>query len=195
MKRLAWMLLGLVLIVAVLAVGRLTPTPNDRVAQIATHGKLGETIDTGGFTVNVHKVQATTTLTAQSSFGDKSAQRTDQIWLVLDATIRGDWRPTTYNDARLETSGGFLFRASERITSELVTEDMIQPGLARRGMIVFELPKNRLAGAKLRLGRSLTEDVRLGPEAVVDLGIDDAKAKQLVEDAPKQIRLPDVRWG
>lgn len=195
MKRLAWMLLGLALIVAVLAVGRLTPTPNDRVAQIAKHGKLGETVETGGFTVTVHKAQATTTLTAQSSFGDKSAQRTDQIWLVLDTTIVGDWRPTTYDDARLETDGGFLYRSSDRITSGIITEDTIQPGIGRRGMIVFELPKNRLAGATLRLGRSKTEDVRLGPEAVIDLEIDAAKADELAKNPVKQIRLPDVRYG
>lgn len=195
MKRLLRILLGLVLIAGVLAAGRLTPISNDRVAQIVTRGKLGETVDTGGFKLTVHKVQTTTTLTTAETFGSTGAQVTKDTWLVLDATVVGDWRPATYDDARLETGGGYSYRSSDRFAGGVVTEDLIQPGIARRGMIVFELPKDRLAGAKLRLGRSQSEDVRLGPAALVDLKIDDAKAAQLLKSAPKLIRLPEVRYG
>jgi hypothetical protein len=194
-KRLLWIVLGLVLIAGILAAGRLEPIPNQQVAQIITRGKIGETIDTGGFKLTVHKVQATTTLTSADTFGSNGGQVTTDMFLVIDATIVGDWRPTTYNDAQLETGGGYVYRASDRFSGGVVTEDQIQPGISRRGMVVFELPKDRIAGAKLRLGRSQTEDVRLGPAAVVDLELDDAKTAELLKKAPKQIRLPEVRYG
>ncbi|GAB3403758.1 DUF4352 domain-containing protein [Flindersiella endophytica] len=195
MKRLLWILLGLVLIAGILAAGRFAPTSNQQVAQIITRGKLGETVDTGGFELTVHKVQTTKTLTSADTFGSNGGQVTKDIFLVIDATIVGDWRPVAYDDARLETGGGYEYRASDRFTGGVITEDQIQPGIARRGMLVFELPADRLAGAKLRLGRSVTEDIRLGPAALVDLGLDDAKAAELLKKSPKQIRLPKVRYG
>src|SRR5690606_37808654 len=113
-------------------------------------------------------------------------RRTDGLWVVLDATLTGDWEATSYSDARLERPDGTAYDDSERLGSaETLTSDFrTEPGLPRRGLIVFEVPSDALKGSVLKVRRSGIGESRLAPEAEIDLGLDGAEAARLVKRRP-----------
>lgn len=196
MRRLAAVLLGALLLVGIFTVVQLTPEDADSLDPIPRHGGIGEAVETGGFTVTVHRVQAAHALVSPDDFSPPPPLKTDGIWVVLTATVVGEWEPTTYAEASLETGDGLTYAVSRRAArSPTLTEDAHPgPGIARRGQIVFEVPEDRLEGATLHLERTAAADSRLGPEAVVDLGIDEAEAERLVDKAPKKLTLKPVEF-
>jgi hypothetical protein len=195
-RRLGGFLLGLLLVAGIVAGVELRPAEDERTDPITTNGRLGEPVDTGDFELTVEKVRVTHALTFDDGFTSGPALRSKGVWVVLTATLVGGSNPVTYDDARLETPGGYAYELSGRTDSSLtLTDDVrIGPGIARRGAIVFELPPDRLAGARLRLGMA-SADRRLGPEALVDLELDAATTRRLVDRASKRIALTPVEFA
>lgn len=197
MRRLATVLLGLLLLVGIFVVVHVTPEDSDMLNPIPRYGEIGEAVDTGGFTLTVHHVRVAYALASGDDIFDPPPPlETDGIWVVITATVVGEWGPTTYSTAWLETADGTRYASSRRVESSVtLTEDFHPgPGIARRGQIVFEIPEDRLAGAVLHLERTGAADRRLGPEAVVDLGIDEAEAKRLLDKALKELTLRPVEF-
>ncbi|WP_020574367.1 hypothetical protein [Actinopolymorpha alba] len=193
MRRVGAAALSALLLIAVVVANRQIPDPDRRLAPIATEGKVGEDVDTGGFAITVEKVQVTRKL-AEGGFSPGPPLTTDGIWLVLTATLTGNWKVATYDSAELRTPDGTIYLVSERpSTTNRLTEDYnTEPGIPRRGQIVFELPPDQLAGAVFRISGL---DTRLAPQAVVDLGLDAATARRLIRSAAPQIELTSVGYG
>lgn len=195
-RRFGGVLLGLLLVAGIVAGVELRPEDDERDDPITTSGSLGETVDTGDFQLTVERVRVTHALTFDDGFATSPPVRTKGVWVVLTATVVGGTTPVTYDNAHLETPDGYEYELSGRTDSSLtLTDDVrIGPGIARRGAIVFELPPDRLEGARLRLGPASLSS-RLGPEALVDLELDAATAERLVDTAPKRIALKPVEFA
>ncbi len=196
-RRAGVVLLVVVLLAGVVAANRLTPDADRRMAPLPTAGRIGRPVDTGGFVVTVEKVQVTRKLVVDDGFGRGSTRTSDGLWVVLTATLTGDWKASSHGQTRLEGRGGRSYHVSERIeSSRRLTEDFLtEPGIPRSGQIVFEIPPDELAGSLVRIGRSESGGRRLVPEAVVDLGLDDAAARRLVRAAPRKVALTQVEYG
>lgn len=197
MRRVVGIVVGLLLLAGIGAAHRLVPDEERSMGPIVTSGRVGEPVDTGGFTITVEKVQVTRRLTQDGLTPRPPLVTEDGIWVVLTATIIGDWAASSYSRTRLVARDGTSYLASARVPSYLqLTNDMgAEPGIPRRGMVVFEIPPDRLAGAIVRVGRGDAGGGRLGPEAVVDLGIDEDAARRLLDEAPTRLTLRPVDFG
>jgi hypothetical protein len=185
------------LLAAIVGMHRLVPSPTEQMGPISTHGQVGERIDTGGFTITVSKVRLARTLVEQG-FSPGPPVRTDGIWVVLTATLTGEWKAAAHGDTFLEAADGTKYYVSERSdSSSQLTEDLsTEPGVPRRGRIVFEIPPEQLTGAVVRIGRSETlGGGRLAPQAVVDLRLDAARARAMIDDAAPKLSIGAVEYG
>lgn len=194
MRRIGSVLLGLVLFAAVLFVTRSAPTYEQQLGNIATSGRIGELIDTRGFKLRVERVYAAKRVVAASAFEPKPFA-TKGIWVVIVATLIGDWKATPYSNTRLTTPDGRIYHPTRRLLgADLLTEDgATEPGIPRRGVILFEVPPDALEGSVLHVARGL--ESRLGPEAVVDLRLSAAAARRLLDDASPSLTLPKTGLG
>ncbi|MEQ4207705.1 hypothetical protein [Actinopolymorpha sp. B9G3] len=198
LRRLGAVAACVLLLAAIVGIHRLVPDSTQRMGPISTRGDVGELIDAGGFTVTVSKVRLTRVL-AEQGFSPGPPARTDGIWVVLTATLTDDWQATAHAETFLEAADGTKYYVSERgDLSTRLTEDLsTEPGIPRRGRIVFEIPPDQLAGSVVRIGRNetISGGGRLSPEAVVDLGLDAEAARALVDDAAPKLTIGPVEYG
>lgn len=110
---------------------------------------------------------------------------TEGVWVVVPAELWATSETATVMGAVWAGPSGRSFSADPRVdqAKALVIGKPLQPGLSRRGLIVFEIPADEAAGARLKL--SLTSDPRLdtqlsiavtgeGPQRIEDeLDLDD----------------------
>lgn len=194
MRRIGSVALGLLLLVAVLFVTRTAPTYEQQMGNIATSGRIGELIDTRGFKLRVERVRVTKQVKLASLL-DPEPFTTKGIWVVIVATLIGDRKGTPYSNTRLVTPDGRIYHTSRRLLSvDLLTEDSsTEPGIPRRGVILFEIPPDALEGSVLHVAKGF--ESRLGPEAVVDLRLSAAEARRLVDDASPSLTLPKTGLG
>src|SRR5690606_2336786 len=103
----------------------------------------------------------------------------------------------SYTRTRLVARDGTSYLASARVPSDvqLTSGLLAEPGIPRRGMVVFEIPPDRLAGAVLRVVRGDVGGGRLAPEAVIELGIDESAARRLLDRASTPLELRPVDYG
>jgi hypothetical protein len=111
----------------------------------------------------------------------------------VTATLVESWAATSYARTRLVARDGTSYLASARVPTDIQLTSGLgaEPGIPRRGMVVFEIPPDRLAGAVLRVVRGDVGGGRLAPEAVVDLGIDESTARRLLDRAPTRLARSD----
>src|SRR5690606_36733867 len=84
--------LGVVLVLAIVAAVRLVPDHERRTGPLVTKGEVGSAVDTGGFVLNVSRVRVTKELASPpDDLVADPPRRTDGLWVVLDATLTGDW--------------------------------------------------------------------------------------------------------
>lgn len=86
---------------------------------------------------------------------------TEGVWVVVPAELWATTETATVMGAIWAGPSGRSYSADVRVdkAKALVIGKPLQPGLSRRGLIVFEIPADEAAGARLKL--SLTSDHRL----------------------------------
>jgi hypothetical protein len=86
---------------------------------------------------------------------------TEGVWVVVPAELWATTEAATVMGAVWAGPRGRSLSADPRVdqAKALVIGKPLQPGLSRRGLIVFEIPTDEAAGARLKL--SLTSDPRL----------------------------------
>ncbi|MBM7785185.1 DUF4352 domain-containing protein [Tenggerimyces flavus] len=193
MRRIGSVALGLLLLVAVLFVTRTAPTYEQQLGNIATSGRIGDLIDTRGFKLRVERVHTAKRVVSSSALRTEPFA-TKGIWVVIAATLIGDWKATSYSNTRLTTPDGRIYHPTRRLGLDLLTEDgSTEPGIPRRGVILFEIPPDALEGSVLQVAKGT--DSRLGPEAIVDLRLSAAAAQRLLDDASPSLTLPKTGLG
>jgi hypothetical protein len=203
-RRVAGVVIGLVFAVA--AVWAKAHTPDDydhRYAPLASEGHLGEPVTAGGFTVKVESVTAARSVNSDGG----GVIRPDGVFVIVKASARSRREPLQLWTALLRTRDGREFRETVKGVTVPGTDTLdavaLGPGLWQRGVFVFEIPPSQLAGATL-LVSDRPENEKDPPEgfppfgfeltaqANIALGIDDARARSLVAEAPEGITLRGV---
>jgi len=174
--------LSLALMAAAMWLYGLKPHLEDRMQKpISSTGNAGAVVGNSVFSVKVDKVDVATAI-AKTSFGDKpKIMPSLGIFVIVHLEIRSNRKPFDPGHARLMTRGGVSYDESGR-SDIFGLNNGYQPMLWGPATYVFEIPKDRLAGARLIVGQSGLLD-QLSAQADVDLGIDRPKAAQLIAHA------------
>lgn len=104
---------------------------------------------------------------------------TDGVWVVVPARLWATSETATVMGAVWAGPSGRRFSADTRVdkVKALVIGKPLQPGLSLRGIIVFEIPADEIAHARLML--SLTSDPRLDTQLSVAVT---GEGRQKIED-------------
>lgn len=152
-------------------------------------GVVGETLDLDYAQLTVTEVRTADTL--DSSLGDALAGGT---FLVVDATWRATQGKTQFTGAEITDTEGRVFWPTTR--GGCSKGDGAQPGYGWRLTYCFDVPRDALAGATIRLARGSQFEHHAGQRrdavAVVDLGITPQDVDALW-DATATIS-PDSPW-
>jgi hypothetical protein len=148
---------------------------------LAARGHIGAVVGNRVFSVKVDKVDVATAVTRQDVLSTPKPMPSLGIFVIVNAEIKSNEKPFQPGNVRLATRGGLSYDESGRTAIPTVSSDF-QPMLWGKAMFVFEIPKDRLAGARLVVGEQQLM-LQLSAQADVDLGIDDGEAKQLLAHA------------
>lgn len=170
------------LLVALVAANRLIPDYDQKLRPINTDGVIGRTAHTSAFDIKVDSVTAGHGLAQKNGFA--KPEHTSAMFVLVWADLIGTDRPVTLGTAYLQTADGHRYDTTDAAGFGSLDDTGSEPGLDRYGVIGFEVPPYRIAGARLIVGEAAGEN-RLGAQATVDLRITADAARRLVARAPK----------
>ena len=181
-RRITWR--GTALVVGAVTAGcaLVTYVPQDTSvdAPFVVEGSVGETLDLSYAELTVTDVRAADTLADVSE-----AAAAGGTFLVVDATWRATQGDTTFSGAEVTDRQGRRFWPSTRGGCSVSAG--AQPGYAWRVTYCFDVPRDALEGATVRLARGDQAEEYAGQRrdavAVVDLGISRQEADQLWQAA------------
>ncbi|MGP3964363.1 hypothetical protein ACTWPT_51220 [Nonomuraea sp. 3N208] len=176
-SRVVHVLAGLVLAAGAVAVQSLALSADDMDMPLTYTGAKGQDVDAGRFSVRVQKVSS-----AKAVKVENKNVPTEQVFLVVEAAATVPAEPMHLGMPSLLAADGKVYAASDKIAkAKTLANPWIQPGWWITGRFVFEVPASALPGAQavFKLPISGIYSEPLPPEAQIDLGIDDATAKQL----------------
>jgi hypothetical protein len=157
---------------------------------IRTHGTIGKVVTNPDFSVQVERVVAARSLAPSLSTNPPTL--TDGVFLVVQFRATSRRKPLRLNAGALETPGGYKFNKSPRVGGASLLEPDYQPLVWSRAAFLFELPKERLAGARLVVseGGLFTQ---LSAETEIDLKITKSRADELLRTAATAFDMRTVR--
>lgn len=151
-------------------------------------GTVGETLDLTYADLTVTDVRV-----ADSVANVSEAALAGGTYLVVDVTWRATQGETAFNGAEVTDPRGRLFWPAGN--AGCATSAKSQPGYSWHATYCFDVPKDALAGATVRLARGTQTEEYAGQRrdavAVVDLGITQDEAAQLWET--KETVTPDAQ--
>lgn len=138
-------------------------------------GRLGTAVQGRDLRATVHGVTVAREL-RRSDAGEPVT--TSGRWVVVDLTVATDVEPSGIGTADLEL--GERTYATRRVRGRDLTGVIVQPGLPRRGLLVFEVPADAVNGtAVLALARS--GDPRLDSTLAITIDLAEASVTDLAE--------------
>ncbi|GAA0985232.1 hypothetical protein GCM10009555_060310 [Acrocarpospora macrocephala] len=155
---------------------------------LTRHGSVGQIVSADRFNARVSKVTAAKAVDTRDVSGKTAKVQTSHVFLVLDVSGTVDKEPLKLGsfDVWLHSGDGRRYLATDKVDSSLtLVGRWLQAGWWISGPLVFEVPKEALAGAKLVIttpSSAFVEDT-FAPEAEIDLGLSDAAAAKLAAEA------------
>jgi hypothetical protein len=144
---------------------------------LMTHGRLGAVVGNPDFSVKVTRVDVASAITKPDFLSKPTVMRSLGIFVIVEAQLKSNKKPFLAGHIRLETPGGVEYGVSGRAAIS-DSDNEYQPMLWSPARYVFEIPKDRLAGARLIIG-SIALQNELSAETNVDLGLGGAKGERL----------------
>lgn len=87
--------------------------------------------------------------------GKETRLTTSGIWVVVEATLAARASTTVVAEAMLKGPTGLAFRQSQRVGhGPLTAPHRLDPGLPRRALFVFEVPRDQIHGTTLMISES-----------------------------------------
>lgn len=149
--------LGALAVAAMLLAGmqRYTPGYAEITGPIPLRGDLGETLAGRGFTVRADKVLLAQKLRFKA-YGREVERDTGGVFALVIARLEAQPSSINVGSAIWRSAQGARFVASPRFQGapRLLGTDRLEPGLPRRGIFIFELPREAVAGATLLVAAS-----------------------------------------
>ncbi|MBO2454302.1 hypothetical protein J4573_44955 [Actinomadura barringtoniae] len=184
-------LIGTALLAAAMWLHSLRPhVEADVMDPIRTQGKVGKVVTNADFSLQVERVTAARSLAPSLSINPPTA--TDGIFLIVQFRATSRRKPLRLNTGTLETPGGYKFNKSPRLGASGLLEPDYAPLVWSRAAFLFELPKNRLAGARMVVseGGLFTQ---LSAATDIDLGISKSRADEMIRTAPASFDMRTVQ--
>lgn len=144
---------------------------------LVSEGRIGTAVDTTEFSVKVAKVDVASAISKPSFLDKGKVTKSLGLFVIVQTQIRSNKKPFTPGHVRLVTRGGVAYDESGRADLPDLNS-VFQPMLWAPATYIFEIPKDRLAGARLVVG---TADLvnNLSGETSIDLGINGDQAARL----------------
>lgn len=156
-----------------LAMRESMPNYNARMAPIVERGAPGEYVHGRRFAARVTAVETARMLRfARSGTPDSVEQRDSSgVWLIVQASAMAVQEPTLIGSAAILTRDGRRYEQSGRLYNAPPTlaARELQAGVASAGVLIFELPVDALAGARLALAANRIDP--LDSELQIDLAL------------------------
>lgn len=193
--RLRWrdavlVLLALALIVVL---RKAEPSYDEKLAPIVVHGSSDlERVEARNFAVDVRGFKLARAYLVAGPYHDPQPRRvsTSGVWLSLVAEVEAMQTPG-YVSAFVRTRDGLKYRAGDRPQHPInLGRRQLAPVLPEHGAWFVELPPDALEGAHLEVfwGASGSPG-RVDHLVDIDLGIDAARARALLAEAPPLLDL------
>ncbi len=131
------------------------PYYSDIFSSVTIEGQQGKPAETSRFVVGIVNVYRARQLTTPG-IGSTRAYNTDGEWLVIEAAAKA--KIESLGLAAVEWLGpnGIRYAMSKRPTYApgIVGSERLEPGIPRPILMVFELPRDQIAGGKLLIAES-----------------------------------------
>ncbi|KAB2347810.1 hypothetical protein [Actinomadura rudentiformis] len=165
----------------------------DVIDPIRTSGKVGKVITNRDFKLQIERVVVARSLKQGLSSSTQPPVATEGIFVVVSGRAMSQKKPISLNTAVLETRDGYKYRKAQRpgVYGALDGSDFA-PLLWGKLTFYFEIPKHRLAGARVVVRQS---SLFLSPDAAteVDLGISESRAEEMIRGAAQNYDLSGRR--
>lgn len=194
-----------------LAVPATRPTYQERYRPHSTDGRVGQTLTTRDFRIRVKQVVLANSLVATEHDWGKPAVRkrigTDGVWVVIVADVSAMRKKISsangLEGGELHTADGSVYRKESSLPSIdylTDTDDLIPLGPPRTERFFFQVPRDRLTGARFQVTLDQLkwwDDLQpwdeqwFLPAADVDLGLDDpARTRAALSHAAENYPVP-----
>lgn len=169
------------------------PDYDERVAPLLVHGHVPGRVAGRNFAIDVKGFKAAGAYLVDGDFRHPEPRRlaTPGVWLSVVATTEALEKEGIVS-ARLRTRDGLLYDASgdrPKIDRVNLADRFVAPGLPETGAYFFELPPDRLEGAHLQLYWGNLTPGLMDSLVDIDLGIDAARARRLLDEAEPVLDL------
>ena len=185
------LLLTLAVLAAIVWLHRHQPSYVERIAPVRVAGEPGHRIEARNFAVQVETggLQVGRTLLgppATSLATEPARVGTPGIWLSVPARIEALSEEGMVS-AIIRTRDGLIYKSGgsdrPKMPALNLDERFVAPGLPERGRYFFELPPDRLAGARIQVYWGGLTPASNDALVDIDLGIDEARAQALLRRA------------
>ena len=192
-------LLALAVLVAIVWLRRHEPSYSERVAPVRVAGEPGRRVQARNFAVRVDTAGLTVAKAlrgppATSLATEPVMVRTPGVWLSVPARIEA-LREEGMVSALVRSRDGLVYKSGgsdrPKVPTLNLDDRFVAPGLPEQGRYFFELPPDRLQGARMLLYWGGLTPGRNDALVDIDLGIDADQARALL----RQAGTLDVRDG
>ena len=157
---------------------RTTPYYTDIISPIRVAGVQGKRVDTEEFAIGIVKVHLARRLVA-TSYGKTRTLTTSGVWVVLEGAAEARKNSVSLMSVGWLGPDGARYALSGRLSSfpGMVSNEPIEPGIPRPVLMVFEVPREALAGGAVLVGTSAMSPLRQEAEIAMEpLGVGDIGA-------------------
>lgn len=163
--------IGLVLVVlaAIIALYRLTPTQKDIQDPLPVKGMVGKAVKLPRFELTVRGVQIGKKLRIPRSGPDRESL---SDFVVIDAVVKATREPMHLNKVSIKAADGTTYLGANRagLNEVDLTGFQFAPDIPARGSFVVEMPAEQLPGAVLQvMEKAIFSD--LEPQATIPLDV------------------------
>ncbi len=134
---------------------RTSPGYADITRPIAVSGALGERLTGRQFAIRAERLRLGRSLVYEA-YGRRQVLTTSGVWALLDVSAEAVGETVAITAANWQAPSGASYAASQRASSlsAALSSLTLQPGLERRGVLVFELPEDQIARGVVRVSRA-----------------------------------------
>lgn len=191
-RRLVDALLLVAGLAAMVWMGRHLPNTTENQAPFAIRGKMDETVRARTFAARVERVELARTLVVPGVLSTQPPKRieTGGVWVLVHTRIDPLREAVSPAGARLRSRGGVSYTADDgRVDLRYrLNGGEVMPGEVGRGVLLFEVPPQRIAGASLLL-REAKYAGELDSELEIDLGLTEARVREMLRAMPDALSL------
>ncbi|MFC4590670.1 hypothetical protein [Sphaerisporangium corydalis] len=170
---------GIALVSAAVYAQTFVLTADEKSDPLTVSGGMHDELRTSHFSARLERVEFARTVRVKKQYSTDDA-KADETFMIVKVGLTAPRRPTQVTSFVL-TADGLRFEPTDRVSlSATLGDKWIQPGWWRSGLFFFDVPADKLAGARVVVAepKTLFGDDYM-PETSFDLGFDRPKARQM----------------